>query len=81
MNKKLPSIYKASDCSHIKNNKTVFCSSDVNFDFTNDDRVTSDVSEIDYVFNTPKDPLRSVECVAQRCDMIEKNLAFLAQQK
>ena len=36
---------------------------------------------IDYVFNTPKDPLRSVECVAQRCDMIEKNLAFLAQQK
>jgi len=53
MNKKLPCIYKASDCSHIKNNKTVFCSSDVNFDFTNDDRVTSDVSEIDYVFNTP----------------------------
>jgi len=32
---------------------------------------------IDYVFMTPEDPLRSVECVAQRCDMIEKNLALL----
>jgi 4-O-beta-D-mannosyl-D-glucose phosphorylase len=31
----------------------------------------------DYVFNTPKDPLRSVECVAQRCDFIKKNLKFL----
>lgn len=36
---------------------------------------------IDYVFNTPTDPLRSVECVAQRCDLIRKNLEFLAQQK
>lgn len=36
---------------------------------------------IDYVFNTPEDPLRSVECVAQRCDLIKKNLAFLAVQK
>lgn len=35
---------------------------------------------IDYVFNTPKDPLRSVECVAQRCDLIKKNLEFLARQ-
>lgn len=35
---------------------------------------------IDYVFNTPEDPLRSVECVAQRCDLIKKNLEFLAQQ-
>ena len=34
----------------------------------------------DYVFNTPSDPLRSVECVAQRCDLIKKNLEFLAQQ-
>lgn len=33
---------------------------------------------IDYVFNTPKDPLRSVECVAQRCDLIRKNLEFLS---
>ena len=32
---------------------------------------------IDYVFNTPKDPLRSVECVAQRCDLIKKNLEYL----
>ena len=29
---------------------------------------------IDYVFHTPKDPLRSVECVAQRCELIRKNL-------
>lgn len=36
---------------------------------------------IDYVFNTPIDPLRSVECVAQRCDLIKKNLEFLASQK
>lgn len=32
---------------------------------------------IDYVFNTPKDPLRSVECVAQRCDLVKKNLEYL----
>ncbi len=32
---------------------------------------------IDYVFHTPEDPLRSVECVAQRCDLIRKNLEFL----
>lgn len=36
---------------------------------------------IDYVFHTPKDPLRSVECVAQRCDLIKRNLEFLANQK
>lgn len=29
---------------------------------------------IDYVFNTPEDPGRSVECVAQRCEMIKKNI-------
>lgn len=34
---------------------------------------------LDYVFNTPQDPLRSVECVAQRCDLIRKNLEFLNQ--
>ena len=33
---------------------------------------------IDYVFNTPEDPLRSVECVAQRTELIKKNLSFLA---
>lgn len=32
---------------------------------------------VDYVFNTPKDPGRSVECVAQRCDLIKKNLELL----
>lgn len=36
---------------------------------------------IDYVFNTPKDPLRSVECVAQRCDLIKRNLEFLNANK
>ncbi len=32
---------------------------------------------VDYVFNTPEDPLRSVECVAQRCELISKNLEIL----
>ncbi len=32
---------------------------------------------VDYVFNTPEDPLRSVECVAQRCDLIKKNMELL----
>lgn len=32
---------------------------------------------IDYVLNTPQDPLRSVECVAQRCDLVKKNLEYL----
>jgi 4-O-beta-D-mannosyl-D-glucose phosphorylase len=32
---------------------------------------------IDYVFNTPEDPLRSVLCVEQRCDLIRKNLEYL----
>lgn len=27
---------------------------------------------VDYVFNTPSDPGRSVECVAQRCELIHK---------
>ncbi len=31
----------------------------------------------DYVFNTPEDPLRSVKCVEQRCDLIKKNLEYL----
>ena len=34
----------------------------------------------DYVFNTPEDPLRSVLCVKQRCDMIKKNLEILNKQ-
>lgn len=32
---------------------------------------------VNYVFNTPEDPLRSVKCVEQRCAFIEKNLNFL----
>lgn len=32
---------------------------------------------LDYVFHTPKDPLRSVDCVAQRCDMIRRNLEII----
>jgi len=34
---------------------------------------------VDYVFNTPADPLRSVECVAQRCELIDKNLKLLEE--
>ena len=33
---------------------------------------------MNYCFHTPEDPLRSVECVAQRCELIENNLALLA---
>ena len=32
---------------------------------------------LDYAFNTPADPLRSRDCVAQRCDLIDRNLAYL----
>lgn len=32
---------------------------------------------IDYVFNTPEDPLRSPLCVQQRCELIKKNLDAL----
>lgn len=31
----------------------------------------------DYVFHTPEDPMRSPDCVAQRCEMIERNLRLL----
>jgi 4-O-beta-D-mannosyl-D-glucose phosphorylase len=31
----------------------------------------------DYVFNTPEDKLRSVECVAQRCALISRNLEYM----
>ncbi len=34
---------------------------------------------VDYTFNTPEDPLRSVECVQQRCDFIAKNLDILSK--
>lgn len=32
---------------------------------------------MDYVFNTPSDPLRSVDCVKQRYELIQKNIKFL----
>lgn len=32
---------------------------------------------MDYTFNTPSDPLRSVDCVKQRCAMIENNMKFI----
>ncbi len=34
---------------------------------------------MDYTFHTPSDPLRSVECVQQRCDLIKRNLELLAE--
>ncbi|WMJ85592.1 glycoside hydrolase family 130 protein [Anaerocolumna sp. MB42-C2] len=34
---------------------------------------------LDYTFQTPEDPFRSVECVQQRCDFIRKNLEFLGR--
>ena len=34
---------------------------------------------IDYVFNTPSDPLRSVDCVRQRCELIGSNLTLLSE--
>ncbi len=40
---------------------------------------TTSVSQLmDYVFATPSDPLRSVECVQQRCDLIRQNLEALS---
>lgn len=32
---------------------------------------------VDYVFNTPADPLRSADCVRQRCGLIDRNLEYL----
>lgn len=34
---------------------------------------------LDYAFHTPKDPLRSSDCVAQRCAMIDRNLEYLKE--
>ena len=36
---------------------------------------------VDYVFNTPSDPLRSADCVKQRIALIEKNIALLKSQQ
>jgi 4-O-beta-D-mannosyl-D-glucose phosphorylase len=35
----------------------------------------------DYIFNTPKDALRSSDCVAQRCKLIRRNLEILNNDK
>ena len=35
----------------------------------------------DYVFGTPKDPLRSADCVKQRCELIAKNQELLKNGK
>lgn len=41
---------------------------------------TSSVAQlIDYVKNTPPDPLTSAACVQQRIDLIERNAAYLSQ--
>ena len=34
----------------------------------------------DYVFHTPEDALRSVDCVKQRLELIERNLAYLGRK-
>ena len=42
---------------------------------------TTDIERLkDYVFNTPADPGRSVDCVKQRVDFIRKNLDFLSHK-
>ena len=43
---------------------------------------TSTVAKLlDYVVNTPADPLRSHACVEQRCVLIKKNLAVMGKMK
>ena len=36
---------------------------------------------VDYTFHTPADPLRSVDCVQQRCDLIAKNLKIMSKEQ
>ena len=43
--------------------------------------VTTVEKLVDYTFNTPEDPFRSLECVAQRSELIEKNLDMLRESK
>ena len=43
--------------------------------------VTTVEKLMDYVFHTPQDPLRSVECVEQRCAFIRKNLEFMEKHQ
>ena len=42
--------------------------------------ITTDVERLtDYIFNTPEDPLRSVDCVKQRCELIRRNLEYMGK--
>ncbi len=36
---------------------------------------------LDYAFGTPADPLRSADCVRQRCELIRKNLEYMKNSK
>ena len=36
---------------------------------------------LDYAFNTPADPLRSRDCVAQRIELIDRNLKLLEEER
>ncbi|MBQ8515421.1 MAG: glycosidase [Ruminococcus sp.] len=41
---------------------------------------TTDLSRLlDYAFHTPPDPLRSADCVKQRWDLIEQNMAYRSE--
>ena len=42
---------------------------------------TSIAQPLDYAFGTPADPLRSADCVRQRCALIEKNLEYMKAHK
>ena len=42
---------------------------------------TSVAQLLDYAFGTPADPLRSADCVRQRCALIEKNLEYMKAHK
>lgn len=42
---------------------------------------TSIAQLLDYAFGTPADPLRSADCVRQRCALIEKNLEYMKAHK
>ena len=35
---------------------------------------------VDFALHTPADPMRSADCVAQRCALIERNLAYLEKK-
>ena len=41
---------------------------------------TTDIKRLlDYAFHTPGDPLRSADCVKQRCELIDKNIEFMRE--